>query len=431
MFRKLKIKFILIATLSMFLVLGIVLALVNFVSYRSMLESIFSTLELLSDYSFIPAEEDDLASITDSDSDKYETLKNIITPETKYEVRYFSITLDQDDEIVNVNDENIAAIDDDDYANIVSKISDNTVLLNRLRSIILYDDSDRGIIVYNSIAYAYIVKSLQDGCTKITFMDCTSRMAYTYFFSRFSMIIGLISMLLLICVLSFFAKKAVAPISKNIEAQKRFITNASHELKTPLAVISANTEVIEMINGKSEWTESTVKQVNKMSDLISRLVVLSKLEEAHDIVMTEVNLSKEALDVADSFRSVAETSDIMLVQDIEDDVIINSDEHGAHELVSILVDNAVKYCDEGGNVTLSLHKRGKGFTLAVSNTYKEGKGVDYSRFFDRFYREDESHNSEKKGYGIGLSMAESLCSKFKWKITVTYKEDTIYFTVTG
>ena len=125
---------------------------------------------------------------------------------------------------------------------------------------------------------------------------------------RFSIYVGIISMLMLILLLSFFSRKAVAPILKNMESQKQFITNASHELKTPLAVISANAEVIEMTNGKSEWTESIRNQVTHMSELVSQLIVLSKLQEHDDIELTEVNFSSKANDVAKSFKTVAEAA---------------------------------------------------------------------------------------------------------------------------
>jgi hypothetical protein len=236
-------------------------------------------------------------------------------------------------------------------------------------------------------------------------------------------------MLIVILILSIFARRVVRPYIKNSEAQKEFVTNASHELKTPLAVISANTEVIEMMNGKSEWTDSTVKQVNRLSELISQLVVLSKLEEKQDIVLSDVNMSEETNSVMSSFKAIAETKEITLKTDIADDVHVQADQKGLHELVNILMDNAVKYCDEKGTVSVSLSRKGKNAVFIVSNDYSAGEGVDYKQFFERFYREDKSHNSEKKGYGIGLSMAESLVRMFKGKISVNYKKPVISFTV--
>jgi signal transduction histidine kinase len=185
-----------------------------------------------------------------------------------------------------------------------------------------------------------------------------------------------------------------------------------------------------MMDGKSEWTESTVKQVNRMSELISQLVVLSRLEERQDIVLTDVDMSAEVSSVITSFKSIAETNEIQLDTHIDEDIHVMADQKGLRELVNILLDNAVKYCDEGGKVEVGLTKKGKSAIFTVSNDYAAGEGVDYKRFFDRFYREDKSHNSEKQGYGIGLSMAESLVRMFKGRITVNYKKPVITFTIT-
>ena len=237
-------------------------------------------------------------------------------------------------------------------------------------------------------------------------------------------------MFLLILLLSVFSNRVVEPYVKNAEAQKQFITNASHELKTPLAVISANTEVIEMMNGKSEWTESTVSQVNRMSNLISQLVVLSRLEEREDLVLSDVDMSEEVNKVIKDFKAVVDTQGKKLEYTVAENIHVKADEKGIHELTNILVDNAVKYCDEEGTIKVTLSQKGKTTYLAVSNDYKEGTGIDCKRFFDRFYREDQSHNSEKQGYGIGLSMADSLVRMFKGKINVSYKKPVITFTVT-
>ena len=184
-----------------------------------------------------------------------------------------------------------------------------------------------------------------------------------------------------------------------------------------------------MINGKSEWTDSTVKQVSRLSELISQLVVLSRLEEKQDIVLSDVDMSAETKSVMESFKSIAETQGITLKTDIADDIHVQADQKGLRELVNILMDNAVKYCDENGTVDVSLSKKGKNAMFIVSNDYAAGEGVDYKQFFERFYREDKSHNSEKQGYGIGLSMAESLVRMFKGKISVNYKKPVISFTV--
>ncbi len=420
MLNKLKIKFTVIAFGSMFSVLIIVLILVNVFSYKNVLEEVFAILDY---YDF---EQGSLVI----DEQAYGSHRSI-TPESVFEYRYFTIDINDDGTIIDYNHEHIAAIDDDDLSFFFEVTSDKYHYPFSIRHIInnfIIGDQNKGIIYYNGLSYAYKRKAM-NGFTRVAIMDCTSRLVSARSYTTFSLYIGFLCMLIMLLLLSIFSRKAVEPIVKNITAQKQFITNASHELKTPLAVIAANTEVLEMMNGKNEWTESTTKQINRMSDLISQLVVLSKLEERSDLVLSEVDFSKEANEVAASFKTIADTAEKNFTAEIEEGVVVNADQKGIHELINILLDNAVKYCDEGGDIGMKLYKKGKMAHLEVSNSYKDGEGVDYRRFFDRFYREDESHNSEKKGYGIGLSMADSLVRMFKGKINVGYKKGIITFTV--
>ncbi len=405
MFRKLRLKFIGISTLSMLIVLMIVLGLVNLITYKNAVDDVFNTLEFIAKRGNIELKKSEIQAFKDKE----------ITIETQYEVRYVTVNVSTDGEVIQYDVEHIAAINESDIADFI---------LHAYKS-----SRSKGIFEYNFLTYAFYKTKESDGSFKIIVMDCTRNLAYVRYFVNFSFYVGALSILLLMFLLSVFARKAVQPYVRNIEAQKRFITNASHELKTPLAVISANTEVIEMTSGKSEWTESTVNQVKRMSDLISQLVVLSKLEEREDIVFTDVNISEEAKSVVSSLKTVAETQGKNLQYNIAEDLHVSADKNGIHELINILLDNAVKYCDEEGSIILDLRQKGRNTVLTVSNDYRDGEGVDYSKFFDRFYRADESHNNKKEGFGIGLSMAESLVRMFKGKINVSYKKPRIIFTV--
>ena len=405
MFRQLQFKFIGIAAFSMVLVIGGVLFLVNFITYRIALSNVYTNLEYI--FQLDNPSSDDFVN---QDDDVY------ITPEIQHEYRYLTVVINKNGAIVTINDDHISAINESDMNDFIEFAAKNR--------------RKRGIYNFGKLTYAFMKRKLNDGSMKIIIMDCTRNLSAVHFFIDFSFYIGAISLMLFILVMTVFSKKAIRPYVKNIEAQKQFITNASHELKTPLAVISANTEVIEMTSGKSEWTESTVKQVSKMSNLISQLVVLSRLEERPDIVLTEVNMTDEVNKVIDDFKTVAETQGYSFTSNVDEGAVIKADEKGIHELINILIDNAIKYCDENGKVEVKLNKKGKNVNLIVSNDYAEGEGQDYKRFFDRFYRADLSHNSEKKGYGIGLSMAESLVRMFKGKISVNYKKPMISFVVT-
>jgi signal transduction histidine kinase len=189
--------------------------------------------------------------------------------------------------------------------------------------------------------------------------------------------------------------------------------------------------MMEAMGGKSKWTESTTRQTRRMTDLIEDLVVLTRLDEMKESDMSDVNLSETVRDISEPFRSPAENRGLTFSSDIPDGIHVKGDKRSLGQVTSILLDNAVKYCDDKGSVSvkLSAGSRGKGANIIVSNTYAEGKDLDTSRFFERFYREDESHNSEKAGFGIGLSMAREITERMKGKIKVTYAGDMIYFTV--
>lgn len=404
MVRKLKWKFIGIATGSLLLVLLVVLGLVNAIVMGEMRHEAYDILNFIHEYHTIP---DNQGKLSENDL--------TITPETRYETRYFILTV-KDGEIESFNSDHIAAVSRADLDDFVNQTKDKK--------------NGMGFFSWEHQNYAYLKCPGTGESEELIFLDYTNRMAAVRTVTKMSAYVGAASMALLFILLSVFSRKAIQPILRNMQAQKQFITNASHELKTPLAVISANTEVIEMMDGKNEWTESTKRQVTRMSELVSQLVVLSKLEEREDLVLEKVDFSAQAEEVTETFHPVAETQGKVLKSEIQKGVTIQADEKGSRELISILLDNAVKYCDEKGMISLKLFTKGKQAILQVSNDYKDGGNVDYSRFFERFYREDQSHNHEKAGFGIGLSMADSLVGMFHGKITASWKDGRIQFQVT-
>jgi signal transduction histidine kinase len=172
-----------------------------------------------------------------------------------------------------------------------------------------------------------------------------------------------------------------------------------------------------------------MRQVDRMSGLIAYLVQIARAEERADkSQMSSFSLSKSVLETADTFEPVASSDGKKLVREVAEGISIIADEAAMRQLSSLLIDNAIKYCDAGGTVTVHLDRKGKSARLTVSNDYKDGAGVDYNRFFERFYREDASHNTEKGGYGIGLSIAESIVRQYDGSIGVSWANGVISFT---
>ena len=190
---------------------------------------------------------------------------------------------------------------------------------------------------------------------------------------------------------------------------------------------------MEVVGGENEWTQSTLKQVDHMNGLIQNLVMIAKAEENGDkSKLEEINASETVMQTISPYRALVEKSGKTLNTDIEENVMVTSDEGKLRQLTTILVDNAIKYCDEKGAVGISLSSVRHGkfrMRMTVSNTYRDGAGIDCNRFFDRFYREDRSHNIDKGGYGIGLSIAESICRRYDGDIRAGWKDGVISFVV--
>ncbi|MBQ9516895.1 MAG: HAMP domain-containing histidine kinase [Eubacterium sp.] len=403
MIAKLRLKFIAISTVAVTLVIVALLGLVNSVMYHKTLDSVYQTAAFI-------AENDGKMP---SDRKK---MKQDFTDDDMYRVRYFSVQLDSENKTVSSNLGRIAAVDENELEFFVNEVCSR--------------DFKRGHFTYDNCEYAYTVKDTNSGRV-IVFLDCTNEVKTTDDFREMSMLFGLVCLLVFVIIVSIYSRRAIAPVIRNMESQKQFITNASHELKTPLAVISANTEVIEMSNGESEWTRSIISQVNRLNTLIGELITISKFGEKDKKELTQVNASKIVSDCADDFKTVITQQGKEFTADIAENVTVKAADEGIRQIAGILLDNAAKYCDDGGKVSLALaHKSGsKGMRLTVSNTYRDGKDIDVNRFFERFYRSDESHNSEKSGYGIGLAMAQGYAEEFGGKIAVAYKDSTISFIV--
>lgn len=262
----------------------------------------------------------------------------------------------------------------------------------------------------------------------IAFIDTTGEIYAINRLLFITLIVCLAGLAVTFILVTHFADYAVASEAENLAKQKDFITNASHELKTPLAVIRANTEMSQMLNGEDEWSVSTMKQIDRMNGLITNLVMISKAEELEDKEqMVSIDASAAVSDSVKSFESVAANSGISLVTDIPSGIMMTADASKIMQLTTLLTDNAIKYCDENGTVKVELAPARRGIRLTVTNSYKDGAGVDCDRFFDRFYREDQSHNIDKGGYGIGLSIAENICKQYKGSIKALWKNGQISF----
>ena len=349
------------------------------------------------------------------------------TPDSYYTTRYFAVLFDENETVSVIKTSHIAYIDEEqaeEYARIAL---------------------DRPFRFGNFGRYYYYCADRESGGTIVVYLDRTEQLSLMR-----RVLISVLSILGFGTFLSFFimrllSKGFVRTEMENVEKQKQFITNASHELKTPLAVIKANTEMQEMMDGESEWSQSTLRQVDRMTGLIGNLVQIARAQEMTDGELAPTDIAAAVSETADSFAPVAASDGKKLEKEIPDSLVIKSSDSSMRQLTSLLVDNAIKYCDDGGTIKVELARSRRGAVLTVSNDYAEGANVDYTRFFERFYRQDEAHtisagtvtgSSEgssgertgKSGYGIGLSIAESLVKSMMGSIDVSWNKGRILFT---
>ena len=279
--------------------------------------------------------------------------------------------------------------------------------------------------------FFYKKSMLPDGSTELAILDCTNIIYARERLLYATIAIGGLGVLLSLILVMIISKRAIQPEIRNNESQRQFLTNVSHELKTPLAVIQSNAEMEEIINGETEFTQSTIRQVNRMNGLIKSLVMITKTKEKSDKnAFSDVDISDIASETLKEFTAMATGEDKSIINDIDEGLIVKSEESTIRQLIMILIDNAIKYCDDNGTVTVSLKPMKKGnkqVKLTVSNNYAEGENTDYKKFFDRFYREDESHNIDTAGYGIGLSIAQNICEQNDGDIYVEWNDGVISF----
>ncbi len=337
--------------------------------------------------------------------------KRLMSAEAPFETRYFFVRLDGAGNAVQTHMGNIAAVSEAQAIGYAQSIAASSKTVG------------------NEGVYRYLARGTAEG-TLVVFVDCSRDMESFALFRNTCLIVFAVSLAAIFLLVVLFSGTAVRPVAESYGKQKRFITDASHELKTPLTVISANTELLEMENGENEWTRSIHNQVSRLTALTNSLVDLSRMQEDRPLSMTEFSLSDAVEESAEPYRVAATRQEKTLSMDIEKGLSYNGSEQDIRKLIGILLDNAVKYTPEGGRIEVSLKKAGRNCAITVRNTAEGMELGSHSEIFERFYRGDASRNSETGGYGIGLSIARSIVGAHKGKISAC-SEDGKTLTITA
>lgn len=333
--------------------------------------------------------------------------------ETYFKTRFFIVYLDENNAPIIADIEHIASIDKDTSF----EMAENVLNLNKVTG---YTENYRYRIINDETNLKYIV-----------FLDCTEnfislRTVLLLIFIVFIIFIILITLIFIIC-----SKYVLKPFIENSQRQKQFITDASHELKTPLAIISANAEVLEYKNGTTDWTQNIINQTKCMSELINDLLTLAKLEELNTVLSIEkFNYTDIINEIVENFHEIINKKNITLEKDIQSKVFIRGDKKQLIQLISILIENATKYVEENGNIKISFKSSGKFTTFKIFNTATINDDFNGDRLFDRFYRSDSSRSSETGGHGIGLSIAKRITINHSGSIQVKKIDNGICFIVT-
>jgi signal transduction histidine kinase len=244
--------------------------------------------------------------------------------------------------------------------------------------------------------------------------------------------IGIISFILLSILTYFLSKKSIQPVKVAFEKQKQFISDASHELKTPLTIISANADILADEVGKNKWLEYIKSQTDRMNVLVNELLNLTRLENnTANIVFCEFDLSKAIENTALPFECQAFDSKKTFDIDIQEGLSISGSEVHVKQMAAIFIDNALKYSNDGGTVRITLKSQGDKKILSVFNTGAGIKEGEENKIFERFYRSDDSRARTTGGYGLGLAIAKSIIDKHKFKLTIdNVPGESICFNVT-
>ena len=330
---------------------------------------------------------------------------DFITPETPFSTRHFTVFFDKKGKVNQTFTESIYAIDEDtaiEYAQKVMDSGEERGWMSNYRYKVFSTDMGYGVVfVDGSMSRSAMMQSMT--IAGIVLLGCAA---------------------LVLILIFLLSKKAVKPIAESYEKQKQFITDANHELKTPLTLILANLDIAEAELGKNEWLDDIRSEGHRMTELVNQLVALSRMdEEGQPMNITEVSFGELVADTVSEFEPLAKDRGKALAANVDKEITYLGDEALLHRLVGILMDNAIKYCDQDGEIFVSL-RCGRRVVLTVENTYFSVGEIELHRLFDRFYRADKARRFTG-GYGVGLSMAKAIVEKHKGEITA-YKKDSTH-----
>ncbi len=387
--KQLKTKFILLTMTALLVLLAFIVAGMNILSYHGVVREADTVLAVLSgNMGHFPGM---------GPGDKLQPgMPPEMSPEIPYESRFFSVSFDAEGNVTHVDVNRIAAVDE-------------------TRAVFMARQAQKRQGFVGS--YRYCV-SREAGGVRVIFLDCGRKLASFRHFLLSSILMALLGYTVVFVVVFILAGRIIRPIAESYEKQKRFITDAGHEIKTPLTIISANADLLEMELGENESLADIQSQTRRLRSLTEDLVMLSRMEEAeHRARKIDFPISEAVEEAAHDFKMLAQAQSKELCCAIQPGLSCRGDSKAIRQLVGLLLDNAIKYSPDGTAIRLELAGQGRSVRLVVSNaTGGTVEPEQLKRVFDRFYRTDSSRNSETGGHGIGLSIARAIVTSHGGKI---------------
>ena len=426
MIKKLRSRFIRIAMLSVTAVMLLLTIILNTANYISTDSDLKQTLTLIyenagtiphsSAFAPVPPDGSDAPAPPESTQtpqsppdDKVARREGPFTAETPFSTRFFVLRYTDNGTLTQADLKSIASVTEDDTQAYLSAA--------------LAHGAGYGYCG----SYRFLVAQ-EDGENIAIFLDSYHELRSLRIVLVWSLVADAACILLVFLLVLLLSRRAIDPVVRSAEQQKQFITDASHELKTPITVIATSLKVLEMETGKQKWIDKAMAQTEKLTGLVNSLVTLSRMdEEDSPLKMEDFPVSDAVSETAESFRELAESKGHALVLSIAPGLTYHGDEYAVRQLVSILLDNAVKYAADGSPITLSLEKARRGVVLRTSNGCDAQDGLDTGKLFDRFYRTDTARSSGN-GFGIGLSIARSIAEGHKGGIRASLDGGRIEFT---
>lgn len=420
MIRKLRVRFIILSTASLLLLLGIIVISSSVLTYRELVENADRVLAMLAENGVHPLPELPPEQVrfprTDAEKRDKEFMgpfgRRPLSPESMYEARFFAVVLSAEGQVLRVDTQRIVMVDE-------TEAGDYGEAAYRKKGA-------RGFI--GEFRYQKLTGENSDSDHEmcVLFLDC-GRNLFTFKHSlMINCLISFLGLVAVFIVIVVISGKIVRPVSESYEKQKQFISVAGHEIRTPVTIIDADAELLAMeIGDGNEWLQDICKQTKRMAVLTDNLLTLSRMDEhRQQYTMIDFPISDVVEETVLSFQALAHSRNRNIMTEIAPMLSFHGDEGSVRQLVGILLDNAIKYIREqadGGceDILLKLGKKGRSLCLSVSNSSEPVSEEQLKRFFERFYRTEQSMDSETGGYGLGLSIARSIVEAHRGKITAS------------